>query len=181
VRAGRRSFTLIELVSTMTVLAVIGTAASVVTVEAAGGFIDASTRGTLHAELSVAVDRIVRETRSIPRDPSAAGPAPHIDLKGDSVLEWRDLDGDVYRLEESGGVLLLAVDGGPPGTLLTDVVTVKIDAQNESGTSMATSLAGAQCDPIRLLEFTLSVSRDGVVETLRTAVFVRAMMEGGGS
>ena len=45
---------------------------------------------------------------------------------------------------------------------------------------IATDLAGAQCDSIRLLEFTVSVSRDGVTETLRTAVFVRAMMEGGG-
>ncbi|MCP3905414.1 MAG: prepilin-type N-terminal cleavage/methylation domain-containing protein, partial [Planctomycetes bacterium] len=75
----RRAFTLVEAMVTMVVLAAIGSVASGLVLDSVDDYLTARTRGQLHAELSIAMDRIMRDLRKIPLDSAAASIAPDVD------------------------------------------------------------------------------------------------------
>ena len=79
-RRDRRSFTLVESIATIVVLAIVSSVSSGVILQATDGYVDATTKAQLHTEASTAMDRMVREIRKIPLDPAAAGIAPDIPL-----------------------------------------------------------------------------------------------------
>ncbi len=97
-------FTLIEMIATMTILAAIGSLASMILFNATDGYVSAATQGQIHTELSIVVDRIVREFRGIALDETAAGIAPDIESISSDAITWNDDD----ALTLSGTVLLLA-------------------------------------------------------------------------
>lgn len=165
-------FTLVEMIATITVLSVIGTVASGIILHAADGYLDASTTAQLHSELSVAMDRAVRELRKIP----LASGVPAIDAVTATSITWST----DYSLALSGNDLNLTLDGGAAAVLLSDVTALTIQTYDEDNAALAASLAGAACDPIRRIELNLTVERYGVSDSLRTRIFVRSTMSGGG-
>lgn len=171
----RRAFTLVEAVATITVLGVLGSVTSGIIVQATDGYIEARIRGQLHAEASVALDRIAREIRSIPLDAAASGIAPDIDNCLASYIEWNALGN---RISTADGDLLLKKNAGTAQVLMNDVTAFSIAAFDESNTQLGFNLSGATCDPIRRLEFTLTAVREGTTVTLRTRVFLRSTMSG---
>lgn len=173
-----RAFTLIEMIATMVLLSILSAFAATIMVNASDGYFDASVTAELHTELSVSLDRVVRELRRIDPDPAASGIAPHIDTVTSDSIVWRDGDDDVYRLALIGSTLILAVDGGPDRVLLTDVSAFAVRTYDENDAALAASLSGSGCDAIRRVATTISLTRFGVTETLGTRIFIRSTMEG---
>lgn len=173
----RRGFTLIEAIATIVILAIIGSLASMIIINAVDGYVDAATEAQLHLEASTAMDRIVRELRKIPLDSAAAGIAPDIDDVTASSITLAS--GTEIKL--IGNKLSFANAGPPSKALLKDVAAFSIQAYDESNNALAATLTGAACDPIRRLAIDLTLQRAGATATLRTKLFIRTTMSGGGT
>jgi prepilin-type N-terminal cleavage/methylation domain-containing protein len=176
-RPRRRGFTLIEAVSTIVILGAIGTVASGLIFTATDGYAEASVRAQLHTELSVALDRIVREMRNVPLDDAASGIAPDIDeLTADSITWSMN-----HTIERAGAEVRLTIAGGTARPLLTDVTAFSVEAYDADNALLIAPMIDDACDPIRRIAITATIQRRGVSETLRTKVFLRTMMaESGG-
>jgi len=170
----RGGFTLIELVSTIAVLAALATVASGIVFAATDGYLQASTSAQLHTELSIALDRAVRELRNVAIDGDAGAVAPDIDSVTADSIAWSDDNSLVL----SGSDLLLTIDGGAPAVLLSDVTSFAVRAYDEDNSAMVQALTGGQCDAIRRLSIAISIQRYGISETLRSKVFLRSTMQG---
>lgn len=181
-RPARRSlgFTLIEMLATISALAILGSIASFLIVDAVDGYVAASTHAQLHTELSLAMERITREIRRIELNPTVPGAVPYITGVDSSFLNWRDGDDDDYALTYAGGNLTLQFNGGPADLLLTDLTTCTFKAYDQSNGLLPGPLAGTDCYPIRRISIDLAISRSGVTESVSTRVFLRSTMQGGG-
>lgn len=168
----RRAFSMIELVATMSVIGIVSGIATLILLNASDGYLHARTINEVHADASVALDRIVRELRDIQRDESAADDAPDIDSLHASEITWGD-DNTIFL---SGSDLMLSRNGLAASVLLADVSTLTFEAFDEHSDPIALPIAGGACDPVRRLAITLTVTRNGASETLRTRVFLRSMI-----
>lgn len=168
----RAGFTLIEVVATIVILASVASVASNILLTAGDGYLDAATRAQLHSELSMALDRLVREVRQIDLDNDADDIAPDIDSTAANALAWHS----DCSVSLDGSTLELVIDGGDAETLLTDVSGFTVQTYDEDNSALAASLSGDNCDPIRRVSVTITLSRYGVSETLRTKVFIRSCM-----
>jgi prepilin-type N-terminal cleavage/methylation domain-containing protein len=175
----RRGFTLIESMATIAVLAVLGSIASFIILEAVDGYSDTSTSAQLHTEMSIGLDRAVRELRMIELDSAAAGIAPNINDVTPSSIIWTDGDSDLYKLELSGSDLVMQIDGGPSAVLLSAVTAFQVKAYDEDNAQLAGTLTDAACDPIRRVGLEVTLQRDGTSETLRTKAYIRSTMSPG--
>ena len=173
----RRGFTLIEAIATIVVLAIIGSIASLLILTAVDGYTDAATTAQLHMEASTAMDRIVRELRKVPLDSGAAGVAPDINDVTPTSITW----GANGELSLTGNKLQLTTSGPPLGDLLDDVSAFTVQTYDEDNAALGETLTGAACDPIRRIELDLTLQRGDVSTSLRTKLFVRSTMSGGGT
>ena len=173
----RRGFTLIEAIATIVVLAIIGSIASLLILNAVDGYTDAATTAQLHIEASTTMDRIVRELRKIPLDSGAAGVAPDInDITTDSIT-W----GANGEISLSGSKLQITTTGPPLRDILDGVTAFSVQTYDEDNAALAATLTGAACDPIRRIELDLTLQRNDQSASLRTKLFVRSTMSGGGT
>ena len=115
----RRGFTFVESMATIVVLGVLGSTSSFLVLDAVDDYTDASLSAQLQAELSIAMDRAMREIRKIELDASAAGVAPDITSMVVASLQWEDSSGNAYHLVKVGTELQLQVAGGALATLMT--------------------------------------------------------------
>lgn len=164
-------FTLVEAIATIVVIATLSTGASVIIVDAADAYADSATVSELHTEASVALDRIVRELRSIENDPAGAGVARIANVDTSSI---HFNQADVIRLD--GDEILLTKVGAGDGVLVRDVSSFTIEAFDEADAPLAMPMNGAAAWPIQRVALTLTLSRNGRSETIRTRVFLRATM-----
>ncbi len=176
-RNARRGFTLIEAIVTIVVLAIIGSIASLIILNAVDGYTDAATTAQLHIEASTAMDRIVRELRKVPLDGGAAGIAPDINDVTSTSITW----GANSEVSLSGNKLQITTTGPPLGDILDDVTAFSIQTYDEDNAALGATLTGAACDPIRRIELDLTLQRGDVSTSLRTKLFVRSTMSGGGT
>ena len=178
----RRGFTLIESMATVVVLGVLGSAASFLIIDAVDGYTDAATRAQLHAEMSIALDRAMREIRKIELDSDAVGEvAPNITSISATSIQWEDAAADQYELLKSGSELQLKVDGVGPATLMTDVTGLTITGYDDGGPLPAdpdTVVASCPCGTIRRIAVDVTAERGGISESLRFKVFIRSTMSG---
>lgn len=172
-----RGFTLIEAVSTIVILGIVGGIASNLILTGADGYLDASTTSELHTEASIGLDRISRELRMMPLDSGASGVAPDIDEVTATSIDWDD----DYSISLSGSNLMLTIDGGTSRILLSDVSAVTIAVADEDNTPLGLPRTGSACDDIRRVFVLVSLQRNGVTESLSTKVFLRCTMAGAGS
>jgi prepilin-type N-terminal cleavage/methylation domain-containing protein len=166
----RRGFTLVEALSTLVIMAVLGSVTSTIIFSAVRGYRDAATAAQLHGEASGAMDRITRELRAIP----LSGTAPDIASVTSTSITWSTNS----ALSLSGTNLMLSIAGGTSQRLLSDVASFSIQTYDESNTALASSVSGAGCAAIRRVQVQVTLTRFGISETLRTRVFVRSTMEG---
>lgn len=170
-RPTRRAFTLVELVAAMTVIATLGSIVSLLITTSVGGYSRASLTAQLNAETGIALDRIDQLLRFIPM--SGAG-SPDISSVTATSITWNTN----YTLSLSGTQLMLSEAGGASSVLLNDVSAFSIAAFDQSNTAMAASLSGSACSGIRRLQVSITQTRSGVTESLRTRIFIRSMMSG---
>jgi len=172
-QALRRGFTLIELIATIVVLSVLGSVSAGIIFTATDGYLSATTTAGLHHEASLAMDRMTRELREIERADSA--PEPRIDEVTSSSIRWED-DSELFL----AGTTLQFIDAGEsPVALAHDVSAFIIRVYDEDDVALPAEMIGSDCRDIRRIELTLTMSRHGESETVRTRVFVRAAMRGG--
>jgi prepilin-type N-terminal cleavage/methylation domain-containing protein len=170
----RRGFTLVEMVATIAVMAALGTVASTTVLSALNSYLSASTRAQLHTEISMAVDRIVRELQNTQLDTSVSGVAPDIESVSASTITWND----DYSLTMSGGQILFTENGAAAAPILNDATSFGVQTYDESNAALGASLSGSSCDSIRRVRITITMQRNGIAETLRVKVFLRCTMEG---
>jgi len=175
--ARRRGFTFIESMATIVVLGVLGSTASFLILDSVDDYTEASLQAQLHAEMSIALDRALREIRKIELDSAASGVAPDITAMTVSSLQWEDSSANAYQLVKVGTELQLAVAGGGLATLLTDVSALTIKIFDEDNIDLGTC-AGATCDPVRRISFDVTTQRNGVTQSLRFKAFIRSTMSG---
>ena len=179
----RRAFTLIESMATIVVLGTLASVSSLLIFNSVDGYKDGVTAAQLTVESSSALDRAVRELRRIPLDGTAPPSSPHIDdinAAGDSI-QWRDSADLNCSLIKSANDLMLEVAGTGSAVLLSDVTGFSVIAYQDDNTPLTNPLTGSACDDIRRVTISVTVTRDGVSRTLRTKVFIRSTMSGGGA
>ena len=174
----RRGFTLVESMATIVVLGVLGSTASFLILDAVDDYANASFSAQLHAEMSIGLDRAMREIRKIELDAGATGVAPDITSMAVTLLQWEDSSGNAYRLGTSGSELQLQVAGGTIATLLTDVTALAISIYDEDNLDLGASCAGPGCDDVRRVAVDITTQRGGVTESLRFKAFIRSTMSG---
>lgn len=165
----RGGFTLVEAIATLVVLGVLAGATAPMMVESIDGYAAATTHAQLHAEVSLALDRVTRELRNVAADPDTGGPESHLALVRSTRIEYNDddalwLDGTDLRIRS----------GGSNATLLRDVVAFELTSYDEDNQKLAENLAWPATAPVRRVQVDLTASRHGVAEKLRARVFLRA-------
>ncbi len=163
--------------ATIVVLGVLGSTASYLILDSVDDYTKAALQAQLHAEMSIALDRAMREIRKIELDDTATGVAPDITAMTVSSLQWEDSSANAYQLVKVGSELQLAVAGGGLATLLTDVTALTIVIFNEDNTNLVVC-AGATCDPVRRVSVDVTTQRNGVTQSLRFKAFIRSTMSG---
>jgi hypothetical protein len=161
-------------ISTILVVAVIGSIASRTILTAVEGYTRASTQAQLHTELSIAMDRIERELRKMPRKPPSAIVAPDISSVTVDSLAW----GANYSLALAGTQVQFVENGAAAVALVDDVSAFTVQAFDESNSVLAPPLTGTACDAIRRIAISISIQRYGVTETVTSKVYLRCTMEG---
>jgi prepilin-type N-terminal cleavage/methylation domain-containing protein len=174
-RRGRvRGFTLVELIASMCIIAMIATLGSGLVWQGAAACRGAATAPQVHAEGAAALERLVREWRGIELRPGSSPAAPSIQSIGAASMTWNSADSLALR----GSDLMLTEDGGTARVLLRGVTSLAVRAYDESGAEVLPPVAGEACDAVRTLSVELTVSREGISDTLRTRVFIRSLMTG---
>jgi prepilin-type N-terminal cleavage/methylation domain-containing protein len=179
-RTRHRGFTLIEAMATVVVLGTLATFSTVTLVDTVDSYQKAAMQAQLHAELATALDRVARETRRIGLDPDEPGSKPHITaFTNTTQILWEDDSNASWGLILAGDDLSLRVTG-TSYQILDDVSSLTLTAYDEDDTQLGAVLVGAQLNPIRRLAVDVTMTRDGVSQSLQTKVFLREFVEGGG-
>lgn len=173
-RPRHRGFTLVETIAAMVVVSVTGILTSGIIFTAVNSYRDASTRAQLHNECSSAFDRISKLLWSVPRDTTASVVAPLISNVTATSISWNTN----WSLSLSGTQLMLTENGGTARPILENVTSFSIACFDESNNALAASLSGASTQTIRRIQIQVTVTRQGISETLRARAFIRSVMSG---
>lgn len=174
-RTARRGFTLVEGIASMVIIATLGSLAGQVVFAATRAYSRAATQAQLHSELSVALDRVVRELHNI-RGIAGSTVTPDITSLTPTSMTWNTNS----TLTLVSGELRLAESGGAAAPLLQGVTSLAITATDENNGALGSSLSGSQCNPVRRIQIQATVSRSGVSDTLRARVYLRNLLAGAG-
>ena len=182
----RSGFTLMESIATIVILAILGSIASFLVVDAVDGYVSASGSAQLHAEASLAMDRIMRELRKIELDPDHVPPpdvAPHIDAVTANSINWWEEGVGAHSLSWSataGDPLMLAIDGAAAIILIDDITGFTVSTFDAANLALPAVPSAAERETIRRIAVVLTIQRSGITESVQTKVFIRSTMSGGG-
>lgn len=176
-RTSRTGFTLVEAIATMTILAVVSLGASRIIFAAVDAYAADATRAELTLDLSAAMERIAAELRSIPSRSGRPG-TPWIDEVSTSAIVF----GGSMAIELDGTELTLTAAGSDARPLIGDVSSFTLVCFDGLGQPLGLPLmTGPACDQVRRIQVSVTRTVNGVSETLRTRVYLRCTMAGGGS
>jgi hypothetical protein len=120
------------------------------------------------------MSRIIRELRYIPIDQTSAPVIPKINSVTASSITW----GTNSSITFSSGQVQLVLSGGTAEVLLQDVSAVTISTYDETDTALAATLSGSGTNPVRRIQVSISLTRNGVTQSLTGKVFLRGLMAG---
>jgi prepilin-type N-terminal cleavage/methylation domain-containing protein len=171
----RRGFTLVEAIAALTIIGTLGSIASRVVYSSVSSVRDGSDRAELHAEASNAMSTIMTTLRDLAR--TSSGGANITSVTSTSIVCNTT---QTYAL--SGGTLNFSdtAQGGASQPVLRNVTAFDIKCYDQDGTALATSLSGSGIDPVRRIQVTITVAKNGLTETIRTRTFLRNTMQGAG-
>jgi hypothetical protein len=170
----RRGFTLVEAITTITLISLLGSSGAVLISTGARAYSAAAGQAQLHQELSTAMEMVVRAIREIPADSAATSLAPSITSVTATSIAW-----GTSSLSLTGTNLEYVESGGTARVLLSDVTSFSVQCYNESNVAMAATLSGVATKPVQRVQVQVTVARNGISETLRTRVFMRSLLYGG--
>lgn len=170
----RPGFALVELLATITVVAVLGSVSSTLIYAGVHSYRDASAQGQLHEEMSTALEHITRALRGIPADSTMLASIPSVTAVSADSITW----GTGSRLWLAGTNLQYQEDGGTASVLLSGVSAFAVQCYDEAGTALAANLNAAASRDVRRIQVQITASANGSTETLRTRVFTRCAMSG---
>ncbi|MCK4871380.1 MAG: hypothetical protein KAS72_01530 [Phycisphaerales bacterium] len=174
------AFTLIESISVIVVLGVIGSLVATLVGTYGKTYADSVVASRLHVEASTALDRIVREIRSIPVDADAGQVAA--DIRSASATEIQF--GELSHIQLNGTDVQISADLTNYDTLLTDVSAFVLQFYDEDDSALLSgpgdTLDEGAADTIsaRRVSISITVTRNGESETVESKVFMRATMTG---
>ena len=176
----RRAFTLVEVISTLTVMAIIGGIASRIAFQSFAAMNDASIRFGLHDQLAAAMERIAIELRTISVQPGSNPVAPDINGATTNSLSF-NAGSSPRTLAQDGSVLRLTGQAGVDTPLATSISSFVVQCYNGANAPLPSAPSPGQLAAVRRIQITLVASSGGVSETLRTKVFIRSMAAGSGA
>ncbi len=171
-RGPRTGFTLVELVACIVILGMVIASASRLMIDVTQAYVSATETADVHSELSIGLDRVVRELRSIGNEDDAGTFVPVIDSVSSSAITWST----DTTVELTGSAVELTMAGGTTRTLLEDVTGFTIAIFDESNASLSLPRTGDDCHAIRRIRVTITISRNGVTHSLSSKLFLRSMM-----
>jgi prepilin-type N-terminal cleavage/methylation domain-containing protein len=172
-------FSLVELISVIVVLGVIGTSTATLVSTYARAYSDAAVQSRLHVEASTALDRIVRELRSMPGDPDHPD-CPDIRSASMSEVRW----GDTHHLRLRNGVIEISEDLVGYGVLLSDVTSLSLQFHDEDDRALLSGPGDQLIEDaedtqrVRRVTVSITMSRSGRSEIVRTKLFTRCAITG---
>ena len=104
-RQAKGGFTLIEVVITIVISGIIAGAAALILAQATRAYFDEQTRGDVHYQARLAVERIAREARLIRSCDDISGPA-----NPSASLAFTDINGSAVTFAVAGGNLSRGAD-----------------------------------------------------------------------
>ena len=176
----RRAFTLVEVIATIVVLAVISGTASRILFQAFTALNDASTRGDMHDQLASAMERITNELHTIAIKSGSSPATPDITACTATSITFNNTI-TARTIALSGTNLLISGSAKANAAIATNVSAFTIQTYDGANAALPASPSAAQIDTIRRIQITLTASSNGLTETLRTKVYVRCMALGSGS
>jgi prepilin-type N-terminal cleavage/methylation domain-containing protein len=172
-RPRRLGFTLIEVIAAIAIIGMLAAMTAAVLVRGMEGYDATAQVAQLHVDLASAMDRVDRALRSIPAATSGA----NISTVTPTSIAWTGTSG-ACSLSLSGTTLNLAMDGAAAQPILTDVTAFAVQCYDESNAALATSLSGGAVVAVRRVQITITATRNGRSDSLRTKLFIRSTMEG---
>lgn len=167
-------FTLIESIAVIVVLSIVATTAALLVGQMATMYRDRAVQGQLHVEASVALDRMMREIRSIANTDDEGTTIPNITSATTTALQWES----GKFIDVNSGNLRLNADGSNTDILATDVSAIAFNYFDDAHTSLlsGSSVPTDDLGSVRRVSVSLTLTRHGESETLQTLVFLRSMM-----
>lgn len=180
----RRAFTLVELIAAMVVVAVIGTVGAMTLQRAAAANSQVSARGTLYAEASAAMDRLVRKVQTSPARAATSPAVPSIATLTGTAITWDDLS--LLSYDPTAQTIVLRDVPAGDSTVSSPVLMGNVSAfavvpfdQSNADLFAAlgvTTLNAAQGATVRRVSIQFTLTRDGQSVTLRSRAFPRCCM-----
>lgn len=170
-RRQRPGFTLVEAIAAIVIIAVLGSVGSGIIYSGVDALRRGSDQAALHAELSQALELITRIVRETPLD---SGGAPTISGTSTQLTVTSIATFSVT----SGSLRYANLATSSTQTIATGVTSVLFEYFDESNAAVANATPAAS---VRRVAVTITASRAGTTESVRTRVFLRNEMIGGGS
>ena len=181
VRRVGRGFTLVEVITTIVVLALIVGAASRVLFQAFGALNDASVRADLSNQLGSAMERIATELQTVGVKAASSPATPDITACTAASITFNNGSSQARTIDLSGTNLRVSGSAKSNAVIASNVTTFTIQTYDKSNAALPASPSAAQIDTIRRIQITITATQNGVTETLRTKLFLRCMALGSSS
>lgn len=180
-----RAFTLIEAITTLVILALIGAAASRILFQSFQALDHASSRADLHNQLAAAMERITGELRTMQVESASSPPVPDITACTASSISFRNTSNATRTISLSGSTLQITGSAASTQSIATGVTAFTIQTYTEANSALPASPSAGQIDTIRRIQITITAQATNtggtITETLRTKVYTRCMGLGSGS
>jgi hypothetical protein len=176
-----RAFTLVEAITTLVILALIGGAASRIVFQSFSALNDASTRNDMHNQLAAAMERISAELRTMEIKASSNPATPDITACTASALTFKNTSAATRTISLSGSALVITGDAAATQTIASGVSAFTIQAYDASNAALPASPSAAQIDTIRRIQVTITATSGSMTETIRSKLFLRCMALGTGA
>ncbi len=175
-----RAFTLVEAITTIAIVGVVGSIAVTLVRTAIDVYEDSAIRADLSTQLSTAMERVATELRTIGPSSASGSVGPDISALTSTSITFNS--GAAARtITRTGSNLLLTGGAASNIPLAQNVSTFTLQGYDKSNVALPASPSAGQIATLRRIEITLTATRGTVSETLRTRVFIRPLAAGSGA
>lgn len=170
----RRGFTLVEAISSIVVISIVGLVGSRLVLEVSKVMEGTARRAELSNSLNTVMERAMTELSSI----DASSGVPTITSPSSSSITFT-VNGSSRTLSYSGTTVQFTGAAASAATLATDVTAFTLAYYDKNNAVIASPAAAIST--IRSVQLTVTARKAWVSETLRSRVFIRSLSSGSGA